>query len=480
MHQAYDDHEVVRGLSFTLARGAIGCLLGPSGCGKTTVLRCIAGFEPVRRARSCSTARSCPGRGRAVPPEKRRIGMVFQDYALFPHLTVAENIAFGLHGIARGERGAARRRAGRGGRARRARCDKYPARALRRPAAARRARARARAAPGAAAAGRAVLQPRRRTCASGWRWRCARSSRHAGATAVLVTHDQHEAFAIADEIGVMHDGPHRAVGHAPTTSTTARRTASSPTSSARACSCPARCCSPHAGRDRARRARRRRSRTPARSAATPAARAARPTCCCGRTTSSTTTPRRPQAEVVHKAFRGAEILYTLKLASGRKVLALVPSHHNHALGERIGIRLDVDHVVASRRSRPRRRLALVPSGRNPPRISRAKALPRSAGGTATCGCAVRIIACACVVQHRAAGALFHVERRDRAVLADRDAHLDSAFPVVVLRDARIALVARRRLHEFQPEARDACPDRDRWPRRSSRLRRRTRAPAGRC
>ena len=53
-----------------------------------------------------------------------------------------------------------------------------------------------------------------------------------------------------------------------------------------------------------------------------------------------------QAEVVHKAFRGAEILYTLKLASGRRLLALVPSHHNHALGERIGIRLDVDHVVA--------------------------------------------------------------------------------------------------------------------------------------
>ena len=53
-----------------------------------------------------------------------------------------------------------------------------------------------------------------------------------------------------------------------------------------------------------------------------------------------------RAEVVHKAFRGAEILYTLKLSSGRKVLALVPSHHNHALGEQIGIRLDVDHVVA--------------------------------------------------------------------------------------------------------------------------------------
>ena len=53
-----------------------------------------------------------------------------------------------------------------------------------------------------------------------------------------------------------------------------------------------------------------------------------------------------KAEVTHKAFRGAEILYTLKLESGRKVLALVPSHHNHALGEKIGIRLDADHVIA--------------------------------------------------------------------------------------------------------------------------------------
>ena len=53
-----------------------------------------------------------------------------------------------------------------------------------------------------------------------------------------------------------------------------------------------------------------------------------------------------QAQVVHKAFRGAEILYTLSLASGRQVLALVPSHHNHAIGEKIGIRLDVDHVIA--------------------------------------------------------------------------------------------------------------------------------------
>jgi iron(III) transport system ATP-binding protein len=53
-----------------------------------------------------------------------------------------------------------------------------------------------------------------------------------------------------------------------------------------------------------------------------------------------------QAEVLHKAFRGAEILYTLKLASGAKVLSLVPSHHNHEIGQKIGIKLEIDHVVA--------------------------------------------------------------------------------------------------------------------------------------
>jgi iron(III) transport system ATP-binding protein len=60
------------------------------------------------------------------------------------------------------------------------------------------------------------------------------------------------------------------------------------------------------------------------------------------------------AEVVSKAFRGAEFLYTLRLPSGATVLSLVPSHHNHAIGERIGIRLELDHVVAYRRETPER------------------------------------------------------------------------------------------------------------------------------
>src|SRR5512139_913583 len=104
IRQAYGSHQVVRGLSFELKRGAIGCLLGPSGCGKTTVLRCIAGFEPIRSGeiRLNGTLVSRPGM--MVPPERRSIGMVFQDYALFPHLTVAQNIAFGLFGIVKRER----------------------------------------------------------------------------------------------------------------------------------------------------------------------------------------------------------------------------------------------------------------------------------------------------------------------------------------------------------------------------------------
>jgi len=86
----------VHGLSFSLARGEIGCLLGPSGCGKTTVLRAIAGFEPLQGGRIALGGREISRPGVTAPPETRQVGVVFQDYALFPHLSVAENIAFGL------------------------------------------------------------------------------------------------------------------------------------------------------------------------------------------------------------------------------------------------------------------------------------------------------------------------------------------------------------------------------------------------
>ena len=97
---AYDmpdgTHEVVRDFSLNLERGDIGCLLGASGCGKSTVLRAIAGFEPVRSGSISLDGVMISSPSKLVAPELRRVGMMFQDYALFPHLTAAQNVAFGL------------------------------------------------------------------------------------------------------------------------------------------------------------------------------------------------------------------------------------------------------------------------------------------------------------------------------------------------------------------------------------------------
>ena len=93
----YGDKTVVDNFSLKLDQYAIGCLLGPSGCGKTTVLRAIAGFEPVVAGKIVLDGQVLSSPTTHCPPEKRGIGMVFQDYALFPHLSVADNIAFGLN-----------------------------------------------------------------------------------------------------------------------------------------------------------------------------------------------------------------------------------------------------------------------------------------------------------------------------------------------------------------------------------------------
>ncbi|MHB0774268.1 ABC transporter ATP-binding protein [Halomonas sp. WWR20] len=92
----YGTSVVVQETSFALAQGEIGCLLGPSGSGKTTLLRAIAGFEPLCRGAIRLAGQTLSSSAIQVPPEKRHVGMVFQDYALFPHLSVADNIAFGL------------------------------------------------------------------------------------------------------------------------------------------------------------------------------------------------------------------------------------------------------------------------------------------------------------------------------------------------------------------------------------------------
>jgi len=92
----YQGQRVVQKLNLHLNAGDIGCLLGSSGCGKTTTLRAIAGFEPVHEGEITLAGEVISRAGFTLAPEKRRIGMVFQDYALFPHLTVADNIAFGI------------------------------------------------------------------------------------------------------------------------------------------------------------------------------------------------------------------------------------------------------------------------------------------------------------------------------------------------------------------------------------------------
>lgn len=86
----------IEGISFSVQQGDIICLLGPSGCGKTTTLRAIAGFEPVSTGEILLNEDTVAAVDRHVPPEQRRVGMVFQEYALFPHLTVRENVGFGL------------------------------------------------------------------------------------------------------------------------------------------------------------------------------------------------------------------------------------------------------------------------------------------------------------------------------------------------------------------------------------------------
>lgn len=101
LDKRYDSRLAVEQLSFSLRDGEIMAVVGPSGCGKTTTLRMIAGFERPERGEIRMGGRILDDAVTFVPPEKRRIGIVFQEYALFPHLTVRENVAFGLRRLPR-------------------------------------------------------------------------------------------------------------------------------------------------------------------------------------------------------------------------------------------------------------------------------------------------------------------------------------------------------------------------------------------
>jgi iron(III) transport system ATP-binding protein len=201
---------VVDGVSFDVNEGEIFALLGPSGCGKTTTLRLIAGFEEPDAGEITLRDVSLCGRGRPMPPEKRGIGFVFQDYALFPHLNVAENVLFGLTHLPRVERTRAAREAlervgltGLGSR---------PTHTLSGGQQQRVALARA-LAPRPALL---LLDEPFSNLDAGLRTSTRDEVRQilkdAGMSAVLVTHDQEEALSFADRLAVMRDGRIEQVG----------------------------------------------------------------------------------------------------------------------------------------------------------------------------------------------------------------------------------------------------------------------------
>ncbi|MGB4468006.1 MAG: ABC transporter ATP-binding protein [Azovibrio sp.] len=345
--QRYGTQTVVQNVSLAVEAGRIACLLGPSGCGKTTLLRCIAGFEEVAGGEIRLQGASVSRPGFRLPTEKRRIGMVFQDYALFPHLTVEQNVAFGL-----GSQGAAEKLervnhlltlvglSGQG--------HKFPHELS--------GGQQQRVALARALAPRPeliLLDEPFSNLDVDLRERLSLEVRdilkREGSTAILVTHDQYEAFAMADEIGIVAEGriqqwdtPYT-LYHQPANRFVADfigqgvlvpgqvigehqvRIALGVLDSVAPVECSKGCGTCNGKR-------------PDHSCNVDVL--LRPDDVIHDDASAT------RAKVLNKAFRGADFLYTLELAGGTRVLSLVPSHHDHALGEEIGIRLDVDHVVA--------------------------------------------------------------------------------------------------------------------------------------
>ncbi len=327
----------VQDVSFGLRQGELGVLIGPSGCGKSSLLRAIAGLERPQSGRiGLGGELLSDGQAdRHLPPEARRVGLVFQDFALFPHLNVQANIGFGLRQLSRAERAerieqmlqlvglthAAKRMPHQlsGGQQQRVAL----ARAL------------------APAPQLLLLDEPFSSLDVDLREELSQELRAIlkaqGSTALFVTHDQAEAFAIGDRVGVMNQGrleqwdPAYTVYHRPATRFVADFIGHGVFAPARiegqqlrtplgllahATDCPL----PADGDGRCEVLLR---------ADDVVHDDAAPT----------------KARIERKVFRGAEFLYNLRLADGTALIASVPSHHDHEIGEWIGIRAEVDHVV---------------------------------------------------------------------------------------------------------------------------------------
>ena len=331
----YGGNRVVHNLSLRIRRGSLACLLGPSGCGKTTVLRTIAGFEPISGGEIHLRGQLVSRPGMSVPPEQRRVGMVFQDYALFPHLNVYDNITFGLRRLGSGER---RKRAdellalvdlaGFG--------ERYPhelsggqqqrvslARAL------------------APRPELVLLDEPFSSLDVELRERLGLQVheifKDQGITALLVTHDQHEAFAIADQIGIMRDGeivqwdtPYN-LYHEPADRFVADFIGQGRFIKARVLDHDT--LESEVGVIKGNRAYGWPEGTRVDVLLRP-----------DDVQPAMDSPLK--AVVTKKAFKGPQILYTLRLADGPEILSMFPSHLDFVIGERIGVEIDAQHLIA--------------------------------------------------------------------------------------------------------------------------------------
>lgn len=330
----YHGQAVVHNVSFDLTAGQIGCLLGPSGCGKSTLLRAIAGFESVLSGSISLNGEILSSVDYLLAPEQRQIGMVFQDIALFPHLTIMENIAFGLKGMTKS--------------ATKARVDelleliglvgyemRYP-HSLSGGQQQRVALARAMAPKpklllmdepfsGLDAKLREELVPDIRQVL-----------KHEGMSAILVTHDQMEAFAMADVIAVMEAGEIHQYGtpyqiyHRPESRFTARFVGQGDFLSAVVCD--HNCLTSDLGRIRG-------LLSDELAIGTEVDLLVRPDDVIHNDASEF------KGLVMSKWFRGSHFLYRVKLSSGLVVYCFASSHHNHAIGQEIGINIELDHLV---------------------------------------------------------------------------------------------------------------------------------------
>jgi iron(III) transport system ATP-binding protein len=331
----YNRQAVVHNVNFALAEGEIGCLLGPSGCGKSTVLRALAGFiSPLQgQIRLRGQLLSTPEK--LVPPENRGVGMVFQDYALFPHLSIAANIGFGLHRLNRNERD------------RRVQemlelislqdmGDCFP-NVLSGGQQQRVALARAMAPEPALI----LLDEPFSSLDADLRRRLSLDVRNLlrqrGVSAILVTHDQQEAFAMCDQIAVLRDGALQQwdtpfnLYHEPSNRFVAGFVGQGSFIRGRMLAPDTIDCELGVIRG---------NRAYSWEPGTPVDFLVRP----DDTVYDSASELR--LTVVEKTFAGTSTLYRLRLPSGTEIEALFRSHLDFAINESVGIRLEADHLIA--------------------------------------------------------------------------------------------------------------------------------------